>query len=263
MKKSLLAVVLVAALVSLAAAADTKTLPPMHIGEKIAARAVPGTAAVMQKDWHPATPPASLFFCPKKTCLYYSGDDDTTSSSNNGLFDISNPGIGITQAEVWVGVKPKKASTMKGTSGNYFNTASGIGTNPTPVAVRTKMTEGNGGTLKCNTTGNATFKTYGNANFGLNSDNYYVKKMAKSCKLAKGKVAYVLLNPVYNDGSTIGYLEDTDGAHANKKGFPEDANDAFFNSSSFGVNYGQIQNDGLCGGVGCVGFSISITGTVP
>jgi len=245
------AVTLVAALIPMATAQDTKALPPMHLY---------GSGSVIHVPVQRGARAVAPFFC-KTGCLYYSGDDDSTNSNNNGLFDIENAGIGITDAEVWVGVKPTKAATMTGTSGNYFNTASGIGTNPTPVEVQTGITSGKAGKLTCSTSGTATFKTYGNPNFGLNSDNYWVKKTKKACKLAAKKANYIWMSPQYNDTSTIGYLEDSDGAHKNKHGYKEDTNDGFFNSSSFGVTYEPTNgSSGACGGIGCIGFSISVSG---
>jgi hypothetical protein len=57
------------------------------------------------------------------------------------------------------------------------------------------------------------------------------------------------------------YLWDDDGAHANKQGWPEIKDDSYFNSSSFGVVWEPTWGSGgACGGIGCDGFSISLTG---
>jgi len=66
--------------------------------------------------------------------------------------------------------------------------------------------------------------------------------------------------PQYND-STVGFLMDDDGAHANKLGWPEIKDRSYFDSTSFGVDYQPTWgSSGACGGIGCSGFSISLTG---
>jgi hypothetical protein len=202
----------------------------------------------------------NLPFCPPKTCLYYAGDNDTTTPNANGLFDFENPGIGISNAEVWVGVKPKKNAVVTGTSGNYYTNTTVIGINPILVAFRKDITWGHGGTRICTGTtgGNASVRAYGTPDFGLNSENYWVKKFNKPCRLPAKKKAYVLEVPQYNDSSTVGYLEDDDGAHANKHGWKEDTYDDYFNSTSFGEVYNMAHT--ACGDIGCSGFSIALNG---
>ena len=114
------------------------------------------------------------------------------------------------------------------------------------------------------TGGNAVMAAYGTPNFGLNSDNYWVKKLNKACKVpAKTNIFWAVI-PQYNDGSTIGYLEDDDGARLNKlaaKGFSEKQNNSFFNSQSFGVTFENTSGaSGACGGIGCAGFSAAVNG---
>jgi len=259
MKRTLYLMGVLAAAMLTAWAQDAKPLPPPTVREAVA---IPATAPLTAApDLHANTPPANLFFCPPKTCLYYSGDLDSTSPNSNALFDIDNPGIGISDAEVWVGVKPRKNATVTGTSGNYYNTATGIGINPTPFTVQTGITAGHAGKTVCKTSGNAVFHAYGSCNIALNCDNYYISKLKKSCMLKKGRVYFVSMQPQYNDSTTIGYLQDDDGAHANKQGWPEIVDDSYFNSSSFGIIYEPTSgSSGACGGFGCDGFSISLTG---
>jgi hypothetical protein len=154
MKPILSLVGLLAVAVLTASAQDEKPLPPKTIRSFV----VPGTASassVLNGDGHTQARPTSLFFCPPKTCLYYAGDNDTNSNNNNGVFDFDNPGIGVSDAEVWVGVKPTKNAIVTGTSGNYFTNTTTIGINPTPFAVQTGITSGQGGKTVCKTTGNA------------------------------------------------------------------------------------------------------------
>jgi hypothetical protein len=215
-------------------------------------------------DGHPQARPANPFFCPPKTCLYYAGDYDTRSPNLNALFDINNPGMNF-DGEVWVGVKPTKGAIVTGTSGNFATNAISVGINPTPFAIRTGITSGQGGKLLCKTAGNAIVKDYENCFIGgVNCNNYNIRKIKKSCKLAKGKVYFISMQPQYNDDSTLGYLLDDDGRHLNRQGWPEIADHSYFNSTSFGVTYEPTWpngvNGGACGGIGCAGFSISLTG---
>jgi hypothetical protein len=202
----------------------------------------------------------SLPFCPNGKCLYYAGDCDSTSPNSDALFDIDNPGIGISDAEVWVGVKPTKNAVITGSSGNYNTTATGIGVNPTPFAVRTGVSTGNGGKLLCRSHGNAVIQN-GPQCFEGNNFNYYIAKFARACHVKAGKTYYVDLTPQYNDSSTVGYLWDDDGNHGNRQGWPEITDHSYFNSSSFGVVWEPTWgSSGACGGIGCSGFSISLTG---
>jgi len=253
---------LVAALIPMATAQDSKVLPQQHLY---------GSGAQIKMPTVTHNPPAAPFFCKKGNCLIYAGDNDTTSPNANGLFAFENPGIGITDAEVWVNytIKTKAAGKATGGAGNYYTTATAIGTNPTPVQFRTGIKSGNAGKQICKATtgGNAVMKAYGTPDFGLNSDNYWVAKFNKPCTLPKTGTVYSRLTPQYNDGSTIGYEEDNDGAKANHsacKGFKEKQNNSFFNSSSFGVNFQNTGgSSGACGGIGCSGFSWSLNGKCP
>jgi hypothetical protein len=141
-------------------------------------------------------------------------------------------------------------------------TATDIGINPTPFGIQTGITAGHAGTTVCSTSGNATFRGYCESDFGLNCDNIYIKKLAKSCKLKARKVYFIDLTPQYNDNTTIGYLVDVPDKHPkNHKGWPNVLDDTFFNSSSFGVVYEPVWgSSGACGGVGCDLFSMSLTG---
>jgi hypothetical protein len=257
MKKLALAVVVMAALVAVAAAQETKAVPSKTVVGAGFARGIHAS------ETRGATaPPTNLFFCPSGQCLYYSGDLDCKSPNMNGLFDFDNPGIGISDAEVWVGVKPTQGAIITGASGNYFTMATGIGINPTPFAVRTGISPGKGGKIVCSTHGNAVIHYYGDScGIGINSINYFVAKIARACQVKAGKTYYIDLTPQYNDGSTIGYLEDDDGRQLNHQGWPNLRDKSYFNSTSFEVSYEPTWGSGgACGGIGCDGFSISLTG---
>jgi hypothetical protein len=261
MKPILFLIGLLAAAVLTASAQETKPLPPRTIREAIAVHGAQSASSEANGGRHPQARPADLFFCPRGKCLYYAGDCDSTSPNSNGLFDFDNPGIGVTDAEVWVGVKPTKNATVSGTSGNYYTNTTGIGINPTPFAVRTGISTGNGGKLVCSTHGNAVVH-YGPQCFVEgNYLNYYIAKLAKACDMKARKTYYIELTPQYNDSRTIGYLFDDDGRHANRRGWPEIKDKSYFNSTSFGVDFQPTWgSQGACGGIGCSGFSISLTG---
>jgi hypothetical protein len=262
MKPILFLVGLLAAAALTASAQETKPLPPRMIREAIAFPGTPSASPEANGDGHPQARPSHLFFCPRGQCLYYAGDYDTTNPNSNALFDINNPGINA-DGEVWVGVKPTKDAIVTGTSGNFATNAISVGINPTPFAIRTGITSGQGGKLVCKTAGNAIVKGYENCFIGgVNCNNYSIRKLRKSCTLAKGKVYFISMQPQYNDNSTLGYLLDDDGQHANKRGWPEIKDKSYFNSTSFGVTYEPTwTSNGACGGIGCSGFSISLTGT--
>jgi hypothetical protein len=255
MKNAMVVVATVALLVSAAVAQNNRTLPLSIAGNAGSGGALVLVSARAQLSGRPSKP----FFCSLKSCLYYAGDNDTTDPGTNGLFDINNVGSGV-WADVWVGVKPTKNATVSGVSGNYYNNATGIGTNPTPFVVRTGVSSGNGGKVVCNTSGNAMFGAYGESWSGLNSDNYRIKQVKQSCKFRKGKMYFILLEPQYNDTNTVGYLEDDNGLHAHHSGWPEVVDDSFFTWEEppfYEPTWGQ---SGVCGGIGCDGFSMSLTG---
>jgi hypothetical protein len=168
----------------------------------------------------------------------------------------------VSDAEVWVGVKPTKDAVIGGVSGNYVTNATSIGINPTPFAVRRGISPGTGGKLVCSTHGNAVVQLYGNNCQVLNTINYFIAHVARACRVKAGKTYYIDLTPQYNDSSTIGYLWDiSEKKPANHRGWPNVWDNSYFNSSSFGVNYEPTWgNGGACGGIGCSGFPISLTG---
>jgi len=257
---------LVAALIPMATAQDSKVLPPSHLYGSGASIKLP---TIIHSSQKPAADP--VFFCKKAACLEYGGDNDVTSPNNNGLFDFENPGIGITDAQVWQPYTIKKGTghtTATGMAGNYYTNTTAIGTNPTPAQFRTGISSGVVGKPLCpgTTGGTAVMAAYGTPNFGLNSFNYWVKKLNKSCVHKQGKKAkteFYWIGPQYNDGGTIGYLEDNDGIAANKrvnKQWKAVQTGGFFNSTSFGVTMQNTLAGGACGGIGCAGFSTSVNG---
>lgn len=253
MKKTLLTLTLIATFTLFAAAQDGRGLPPVHLGHQPHAVGAPSVEGECI---------GTSCFCPPKTCLYYAGDfNSNNTSTENGLFDFENPGIGLSDAEVWVGVKPTKNATVVGSSGNYLTTNTNIGINPTPFQVRVNITSGQGGKLACSTSGNAT-ELCSVSMQGSPICSYYIKKLSKPCHFRANTIYYVWESPQYDDGSTIGYLLDAEPPNKHHVGWPVDNDNSYFNSSSFGVSWEPTWGtNGECGGIGCDAFSISVSGT--
>jgi len=249
-------VALVAALVSLAAAQDSRVPSPGSI-----VYANRGSAEYNHGYVHPAAVP----FCPKATCLYYAGDFDSTNSLADGLLNVVNPGIGIDSpgAQVFQGVKPSANATITGSGLEWLSTNINVGTNPTPFTIHTGMKTGSAGKVVCNTSGTAVAAAYGENDFGFTSGYYSVKKLKKSCKVSKGKTYYVNLTPSYDDTSTFGYESDVEDAKpTNHKGWKNLKDNAFFNYAAGSVSYEGTQ--AYCQSVGAPGcdlFAVALTGT--
>ena len=252
MKKVIFAIALVVALCSLVSAQDTKTLPPVAIGQKVIAPAIPGRPPLMAPDWNikPAKYPP---FCPKKTCLYYAGDFESTDSNANGLFNAFDTGARL-EGQAWIGVLPTKAATITGSTFNQFFISGFSGTNPTPFEIQTGITNGKAGEIVCKTSGNATLVTYGESDFGLIQSSYTIKKLTTACSVQLGKSGASYVNMVPTSTNSYGYLVNTNGiGHI---GWPNDPNDCYFNGSDFGVLYGSCNSQGSFGLL-----SIALTGT--
>ncbi len=211
----------------------------------------------------PSSTSSNLPFCPPKTCLYYAGDFDSANSNANGLFNANDEGAGL-WASVWVGIKPPKAVIVTGVTFNQFFTAGFTGTNPTPFAAQTNILAGqnNGGTIVCNTTGNATLKQYGESDFGLVQYSYTVKKLATRCRIPKpSKKApsiYVNLYPQLTNGD--GYLVNVEDTNPkNHRGWKNDLDDCWFLSEPFQTGIGGYYQS--CNTQGVFDeFSIALTG---
>jgi len=260
MSRILFALTLIATLASLAAAQDSRVRPPLTARENPQTdSAQPSTEPAMN---HAAS--GSLPFCPPKTCLYYAGDFDSANSNANGLLNGNDTYGGLVEW-VWVGVKPPRAVTVTGVTFNQFFTSDFVGTNPTPFQTMINIVQGKGGTLVCNTSGNATLKQYGESDFGYVQYSYTVKKLAKACTIAKpskkAPSTYVNLLPTsasQNDG--YGYLVNVEDANPkNHRGWKNDLDDCYFNSGGFGVEWVTCNSQGI-GSNGFSEFSIALTG---
>jgi hypothetical protein len=182
---------------------------------------------------------SSLPFCPPKTCLYYAGDFDSANSNANGLFNANNNNLGL-EAWAWVGVKPPKAVTVTGVTFNQLFTAGFVGTNPTPFQTVINVVQNVGGTVVCNTTGNATLKAYGESDSGFIQYSYTVKKLAQPCLIAKPskKAPSTYVNLLPTSGNGYGYSVNVEDANPrNHRGWKNDLDDCYFDTEGFGVHW--------------------------
>ena len=248
MKKLILVAAFTAALFSLAAAQETKSMPPVT-----AIQVVRGGVVQPSSSIKPSFPP----FCTKKNCLYYAGDFDSSASDANGLFNANDTGDSL-EGQVWVGVKPTENATVTGSTFNQFFVEAGVGTNPTPFAVQVGITEGHAGKTVCSTSGKATETVYGESDFGLTQYSYTVKKFKKACNFKKGKLYFVNLLPTFTDN--YGYLVNVSGKIKNHKGWPNQRDQCFFNGAAFGADYVSCNSQGI-GTDGYSVLSIALTGT--
>ncbi len=243
MIRTLCTVVMVAMMVALAIAQDSEVPPLALRGNIPQAVSQPGAKLGM------ITRSSKLPFCPPKTCLYYAGDSD---SNSNGLFNANYDNSLV--AQTWVGVKPTKNATVTGSTFNEFLTSGFTITNPTPFQVQVDIVQGQGGTLVCNTSGNATMKVYGESGYGFTQYSYTVKKLKRPCKMKPATVYYVNLLPTSTTG--YGYVASVGAKQKNHRGWPNQPNACFFNGQAFGVDYQPCSGQGS----GTL-FSIALTGT--
>ena len=254
MKKLILVAAFIVALLSLAVAQDTKSMPPVTAIQVVHGGAVHSNPTTIQPPW-------PKFCANKRTCLYYAGDFDSTASDANGLFNSNDTGGGL-EGQTWVGVKPTKAATVTGVTFNEFFVEAGVGTNPTPFQTQINITEGKAGKTVCNTGGTATEAVYGEGDFGLTQYSYTVRKLKKACKIpkaSKNATTYVNLVPTFdnNYGYTVNVQDPKPKKHI---GWKNDLNDCFFNGAAFGDTYVTCNSQGI-GSTGFTELSIALTGT--
>jgi hypothetical protein len=228
-------------LAPLAAAQDSRVTLPLTARENTQAVSAPPDGKQV-----PNSTSSKLPFCPVKTCLYYAGDFDSANSNANGLFN-GNVQEADLLISVWVGVKPPKAVTVTGVTFNQFFISGFVGTNPTPFETQINN-HGYGGTVVCNTTGNATLKQYGESDFGLIQYSYTVKKLAKPCVIAKPskKVPSTYVNLLPTSGDGYGYLANVEDANPkNHRGWKNDLDDCWLYGYFDGGNWVTCNNQGV------------------
>ncbi len=170
MKKVILAVALIAALATLAAAQNAS------IGESVMSR---GKAPVMSSAFHSVQPPVPPPYC--KPCLWYSGDFDPNNPNANALANEDDQLVA--DSHVYA------AWTVKGTTtvvlGAFVNSLDLAGAgidNPTPWEIRKSMSEGNCGTSVKHGKGKSTDTPTGRQGFGVTEYTHRVKFKAFALK---------------------------------------------------------------------------------
>ena len=238
MTRTLLTLTLLTTLISpIAAQEDVRPLSVTLRATSGISSSLPSADTSADKRTVPGYPP----FCPPKTCLYYAGDFESSYSDADGLFNSDNPNRSLV-GQAWVGVKPDRDATVTGvTFVQAFPGGSYSGINPTPFAVQVGIRPGQAGKTVCSTHGSATYKLYGNGGEAV-TYSYTIKKLAKSCKLKKGKVYYVNLLPITN--TTFGYLWNVPPMPQNHQGWKDDPNDCYFNGAAFGLDYVTCDSQG-------------------
>jgi hypothetical protein len=250
MRKTLLALMLIAALIPLAVTQDGWISPPLTAKENAqVVSAQPDTEQAIRKGAY--YPP----FCPPRTCLYYAGDFDSNYSGADGLNNVYDDNGLIGQ--VWVGVKPAQDATVTGATFVESLSYGEVGVNPTPFLVQVGIKPGQAGRTICSTSGNATVSVYEN-NQGFNLYSYTIKKLSTPCKLRKGKVYFVNLLPIYSDGSNGFVMDVPPKSPQNHHGWKSVLDDSYFSSTYFDRNYVPAQSE--CGQFYCGAFSIALTG---
>ncbi len=252
MRNALFTLALIATLSLFAAAQDNKVPPPLTARENASA-----TSADPDSQPVETMGSSNLPFCPPKTCLYYAGDFDSTDFNANALFNANSVGTGV-EAWTFVGVKPPKAVTVTGVTFNQFFTSPFTGTNPTPFQTQINIVpySNNGGTIVCNTSGNATMKQYGESDFGLVQYSYTVKKLAKPCRIQPGSKGATYVNLLPTSSSGYGYVVDVEDAKPkNHRGWNNDTDDCYFYATQ-GTGYDPCTTQGM----GFDEFSIALTG---
>jgi hypothetical protein len=248
MRKMLFALALVAMLIPLSAAQDSRIPPPVTTNENS------HLVSANRRAWS-ATRKGSYYppFCQPNTCLYYAGDYDSNYSDAGGLFNANDEG-GSLEGQAWVGVKPDRDVTVTGATFVESLAEGVVGVNPTPFAVQVGIKLGQAGKMICSTSGNATVSEYGYVGAQIPAYSYSIKKLSKSCKLKKGRLYYVNLLPTFDDD--YGYvLNVPPKSHQNHHGWKNDLNDCFFNGVAFGDNYVTCNSQGHFSE-----FSIALTG---
>jgi hypothetical protein len=174
-------------------------------------------------------------------CLYYSGDFNAGDGNANGL---SNENDGsIPGAEVWTPVTPDTDWLVTG----LFENTLGNGTvdSTTPWAIRTGVSEGNGGNVYASGTGAANYTATGRSDFGFNEYTLFVP-VSSTVILHQGVTYWVNVQPQCS-GCAVRYFESNvlpAGSGANRIGPPDVLNTSFFNSAFFGANFTNANNEG-------------------
>ena len=239
MKRLILAVTLIAALIPFAVAQDGHRMPQASLDREVDVQ-VPARAAVLGNPR--VIEPKAPSYC--KPCLFYAGDFDSNASDANGLaneFDV----IVSSGAAVYAPFKVPKGKTWTVTGLFTDNFASAITLDPatSPYEVRKGIPTagGTGGKLVCHGSVKSTNTDTGLNGFGF--EVYATKVKVKKCSLKGGVKYWESVIPYCNNAndnacnnSYRAFETNDDGAMANHVG-SEPANNSFFNSVFFGANW--------------------------
>jgi hypothetical protein len=240
-KKMLFAAALIAALIPMAAAQDSR-LPQASLDREVDVR-VPARAAVLGNPRH--VDPGPPGYC--KPCLFYAGDFDSNASDANGLaneFDL----IVSTGAAVYAPFRVPTGKTWKvtGLFTNNFAGSQTLDPHTAPYEVRKGIPTagGRGGKLVCHGKVKAiNIDTHLN-DFGF--EIYATKVLVTGCSLPGGVKYWESVIPYCTNpnnsacaNSYRAFEANDDGAMAHKFGPVEPANNSFFNSVFFGATWAQ------------------------
>ncbi len=180
------------------------------------------------------------YFCPPSSCLYYAGDYDPNWTGENGLYNANDTGAQM-DGQAWVGVRPDRDVTVTGATFVEALQIEEGWENPTSFAVQVGIRPGKAGKTVCSTSGTAAYSQYDIGDL-VDAYAYTVQKLAKPCRLIKGKVYYVNLLPTNQNGA--GFLMNVPPYHPNHQGWRNDPNDCYFNGANFGLNYVPCNSQG-------------------
>src|SRR5208283_5008537 len=159
MNRILFATVLIAALIPIVAAQDSR-LPQASLDREINIPRAAGKAASDQPALNP-TPPT---FC--KPCLFYAGDFDSTASDANGLANEVDVIVSTGAATYTPFIVPKgKTWTVTGLfTDNFMLSGAYVDPKISPYEIRKSIPKagGSGGKLVCHGTGATTLVDTGN-----------------------------------------------------------------------------------------------------
>jgi hypothetical protein len=256
-KNMLFAAALIAALIPMASAQDTKAQPPASLGEKILVR---GTAPVMAHDWLPAAAPKAPKYC--KPCYFYAGDFDPNNANANGLANEEDQIV--PDAHIYSPFTVKAAGvSVTGLFVNSLDTEGSIDAKA-PWSITKGFKANKEGKVVKKGTAKSTDTPTGRSGFGLSEYTHLVKFAA--VQLAAGTY-WENVTPVCINGSNCGSAryfesdEEDDPKPLNHVGAKNKLDDSFWTSTSFGVTADPTWgSSGGCGGIGCDMFSAGVLG---
>jgi hypothetical protein len=245
MKKMLLGATLMAVLIPIAVAQDSR-LPEASLDREFGLQ-WPAAQAVLGNP--PQQSPAPPNYC--KPCLFYAGDFDSNASDANGLANEVDLIVSTGAAVYAPFIVPKgKVWTVTGLFTNNFMESELIDPVTVPYEIRKGIPAagGNGGTLVCHGRKHASLKdTHLNGGFPILIVATKVEHI-KGCRLTAGKY-WMSVVPYCTNPNDSGCQNDyrafeanDDGAMAHRFGPLEPANNSFFNSAFFGAVWAPSSN---------------------